>query len=138
MVFCRSCGRNITSGTIRCSSCSAPYHLSCSHRYKITSEGVFNVCCGDGNDSVFPGSSAGYQMRTRGQNKRRQHYHPHQQQNSSFFVDSNNSLNNSGGGGIASMRYGKVQKIERNNMGIQQKQQQNEEPNDYNNTQVHI
>lgn len=118
MVACRSCGRNIASGTIRCSQCSTPFHLSCSHRYKISPEGVFNVCCGPTN-SPFPGNGS-YQMRTRRSTKRRQQQ-PSQSQN---II--NNSLNDNRAT-VASpgvipplippedqdsigMRYGKVQK----------------------------
>ncbi|XP_014207489.1 probable basic-leucine zipper transcription factor G [Copidosoma floridanum] len=119
MVSCRSCGRNISSGTIRCSKCGTPFHLSCSHRYKISAEGVFNVCCGP-TDSVFPGSSAGYQMRTRRNNKRRQPQQQQQQQqpqqnNNNSFGNGNSSLDNSQALGQSTggpMRFAKVQKVD--------------------------
>ncbi|XP_058795316.1 repetitive organellar protein-like [Phymastichus coffea] len=90
MVGCRSCGRNIASGTLRCSKCNSAYHISCSHRYKIQ-DGVFSLCCGS-NEPVFS-TNFNYQMRTR--NKRRQQQQQPKQINN--FQD-------------GSMRYGKVQK----------------------------
>ncbi|XP_003425447.1 GATA zinc finger domain-containing protein 24 [Nasonia vitripennis] len=117
MVACRSCGRNIASGTIRCSKCGTPFHLSCSHRYKISSDGVFNVCCGPTDSGPFSGNGS-YQMRTRRGAKRRQ-----QQQQSQIV---NNPLSNENRTAVASpgvippliqeeqdnsgMRYTKIQK----------------------------
>lgn len=96
MVACRSCGRNITSGTIRCSRCSSPYHLSCSHRYQISPEGIFNVCCG--NQNVFNNSGPQPLLRNTRNNKRRQQ----QQQKKQLGVNEDDG----------SMRYGKLQKVQ--------------------------
>ena len=99
MVSCRSCGRNIASGTtIRCSKCSAPFHLSCSHRYSISADGVFSLCC----------APSAYQIRTR--NKRRLQQtnvtNKRNQQNFNQTGDVDSGLQEEG------MRYGKIQKVE--------------------------
>lgn len=104
MVSCRSCGRNITSGTIRCSQCSSPYHLSCSHRYKISPEGIFNVCCGNQN---FFNTEPQPLLRTTRNNKRRQQQFQQQKQQQQQQRKQPGGNDDEG-----SMRYGKVQKTQ--------------------------
>ena len=103
MVNCRSCGRNIASGTIRCSKCSSPYHLSCSHRYNISQEGIFDICCGVNSFN----SRAGYQTRSARRNNKRRGAQ-NNQCNTSELIGSQQISD-------INMRFAKIQKVE---MGI--------------------